>query len=61
MEITAAVIAMAHKLQLKVVAEGIETQQQLDFLKANSCEYGQGYLIAKPMPAIALKEYIVAL
>ncbi len=61
MEITAAVIAMAHKLQLKVVAEGIETQQQLEFLKANDCEYGQGYLIAKPMPAKDLKEYIKAL
>ena len=61
MEITAAVIAMAHKLQLKVVAEGIETQQQLEFLKANDCEYGQGYLIAKPMPANDLKEYIKAL
>ncbi len=61
MEITAAVIAMAHKLQLKVVAEGIETQQQLEFLKANNCEYGQGYLIAKPMPANALKDYILAL
>jgi len=50
MEITAAVIAMAHKLHLKVVAEGIETQAQLDFLKDNHCEYGQGYYIAKPMP-----------
>ncbi|MEH6346333.1 MAG: EAL domain-containing protein [Bermanella sp.] len=58
MEITAAVIAMAHKLQLKVVAEGIETQQQLEFLKTNGCEYGQGFLIAKPMPANELLNYI---
>jgi len=58
MEITAAVIAMAHKLHLKVVAEGIETQAQLDFLKDNHCEYGQGYYIAKPMPMEQLETYI---
>ena len=58
MEITAAVIAMAHKLHLKVVAEGIETQAQLDFLKDNHCEYGQGYYIAKPMPMEQLEAYI---
>ncbi len=58
MEITAAVIAMAHKLNLRVVAEGIETQEQMDFLKANRCEYGQGYLIARPMPASDLEAYI---
>ncbi|QEQ95651.1 EAL domain-containing protein [Neptunomonas concharum] len=48
MEITAAVIAMAHKLGLKVVAEGIETHDQLAFLRENSCEMGQGFLLAKP-------------
>jgi EAL domain-containing protein (putative c-di-GMP-specific phosphodiesterase class I) len=58
MEITAAVIAMAHKLNLRVVAEGIETKEQIDFLRANRCEYGQGYLIARPMPADELESYI---
>ena len=58
MEITAAVIAMAHKLHLKVVAEGIETQEQVDFLKANNCEFGQGYLIARPLPKDDLETYI---
>ena len=47
--ITAAVIAMAHKLRLKVVAEGVETQAQWDFLKKNHCDTGQGYLFGKPM------------
>jgi diguanylate cyclase (GGDEF)-like protein/PAS domain S-box-containing protein len=47
MEITAAVIAMAHKLGLKVVAEGIETPEQLAFLRENHCEMGQGYLLAR--------------
>ncbi len=58
MEITAAVIAMAHKLNLRVVAEGIETKDQIDFLRANRCEYGQGYLIARPMNAQDLETYI---
>jgi diguanylate cyclase (GGDEF)-like protein/PAS domain S-box-containing protein len=49
MEIAAAVIAMAHKLGLKVVAEGIETPAQLAFLRDNRCEMGQGYLLARPM------------
>ncbi|MFC6670111.1 putative bifunctional diguanylate cyclase/phosphodiesterase [Marinobacterium aestuariivivens] len=50
MEIAAAVIAMAHKLGLKVVAEGIETHEQLAFLRDNRCEMGQGYLLARPAP-----------
>jgi len=58
MEITAAVIAMAHKLNLRVVAEGIETKEQIDFLRANRCEYGQGFLIARPMPAEDLEAFI---
>jgi EAL domain-containing protein (putative c-di-GMP-specific phosphodiesterase class I) len=43
---------MAHKLGLKVIAEGIETEQQRDLLIAAGCDYGQGYLFAKPLPAI---------
>ncbi|EAT13012.1 EAL domain-containing protein [Bermanella marisrubri] len=58
MEITAAVIAMAHKLHLQVVAEGIETQEQIDFLKSNYCEYGQGFMIARPMPSDELERFI---
>ncbi|MES2580204.1 MAG: EAL domain-containing protein [Pseudomonadota bacterium] len=46
-----AIIAMAHKLGKKVVAEGIETQEQLDLLIAAGCDFGQGYLFSKPIPA----------
>lgn|GEM_PF-4304904 len=46
-----AIIVMAHKLGIKVIAEGIETRQQRDFLAQAGCDYGQGYLFAKPMPA----------
>lgn len=46
-----AIIVMAHKLGLTVVAEGVETKEQRDILIAANCDYAQGYLYAKPMPA----------
>ncbi|MFK7701228.1 putative bifunctional diguanylate cyclase/phosphodiesterase [Pseudomonas caspiana] len=52
--ITRAIIAMAHSLGLKVVAEGVETQAQLDFLRSNDCDEVQGYLISRPIEADAL-------
>jgi diguanylate cyclase (GGDEF)-like protein/PAS domain S-box-containing protein len=50
-----AMIMMAHKLGIKVVAEGVETQEQLDILTAGGCDYGQGYLLAKPLSAKAFE------
>ncbi len=47
--IVSAIINMAHILDLRVVAEGVETQQQLDFLREKGCDEFQGYLLAKPM------------
>jgi len=48
--IARAVIAMAHSMNLKVVAEGVETEEQFEFLKAHDCEVIQGYLISRPVP-----------
>lgn len=56
MEITSAVIAMAHNLKLKVVAEGIETAEQLAFLRRHRCDVGQGYLFDRPIPGQELIE-----
>lgn len=48
MAIMAAVIAMAHQLNLAVVAEGVETEAQAAFLERHGCEYGQGFLYGRP-------------
>ncbi|MDD1965511.1 EAL domain-containing protein [Pseudomonas putida] len=52
--ITRAIIAMAHSLGLKVVAEGVEDAQQLAFLRAHACDEVQGYLISRPVEASAM-------
>ncbi|MDG4582807.1 MAG: EAL domain-containing protein [Candidatus Competibacter sp.] len=48
--IVLAVIAMAHSMQLEVVAEGVETKEQLAFLRANQCDVMQGYYLSRPAP-----------
>lgn len=49
--VIAATIAMAHSLNLKVIAEGVEKKEQLEFLKTLGCDIVQGYLISKPLKA----------
>ncbi|MDR3004609.1 MAG: EAL domain-containing protein [Acidovorax sp.] len=51
MAISRAIIAMGRSLELKVLAEGVETAAQLEFLRRNGCDYYQGYLCSKPVPA----------
>ena len=51
MSLCEAIILMAHKLGMKVIAEGIETAAQRDKLLQAGCDYGQGYLFSKPVSA----------
>jgi len=53
-----AIIAMAHKLGIKVIAEGIETPQQLAILTAAGCDFGQGYLLSKPISGEELEKQL---
>jgi EAL domain-containing protein (putative c-di-GMP-specific phosphodiesterase class I) len=56
--IAGAVIAMARNMKLTSIAEGVETQEQLDFLRREQCDTIQGFLISRPMPALALGELL---
>ena len=56
--ITKAIIVMAHSLELKVVAEGVENEVQLAFLRAHQCDEVQGYLISSPINSAALGDLL---
>jgi len=56
--ITSTIITMAHSLQLKVVAEGVETAEQLAFLRAHNCDEIQGYWLSRPLTAEACLEFL---
>ena len=56
--IVEAIIAMAHKLDIKVVAEGIESEEQLKLLASVGCDYGQGFLFSLPVPEQKFNEML---
>jgi diguanylate cyclase (GGDEF)-like protein len=58
--ICAAILAMAKELSLSVVAEGVEFEEQLEFLRKHGCDQIQGFFISKPLPPDDLKEFILA-
>jgi diguanylate cyclase (GGDEF)-like protein len=58
--IARAIISLGHSLHLKVVAEGVETAAQLDFLKRHRCDEAQGYYFARPLPPEECARYLAA-
>jgi diguanylate cyclase (GGDEF)-like protein/PAS domain S-box-containing protein len=50
-EIVRAIVGLAHNLGLEVIAEGVETREQLDYLKVLGCEFAQGFHVSAPLPA----------
>lgn len=56
--LTEAIITVAHKLGLEVIAEGVETEDQHQLLKALGCDYCQGYLFSKPLPATEFERFL---
>ncbi len=57
--IVKAIIVMAHTLQLKVIAEGVETEQQMEFLREQGCDEIQGYLLSIPLPPEEASKFLV--
>lgn len=58
--ICAAIIAMSRQLGLTVIAEGVETQQQVEFLRSQDCDEIQGFLISRPIPAAEFEQKFLA-
>jgi EAL domain-containing protein (putative c-di-GMP-specific phosphodiesterase class I) len=60
MAITRAIIALGESLQMQVIAEGVKSEAQANFLKAEGCFLAQGFLYAKPMEPNHLDQYMAS-
>jgi EAL domain-containing protein (putative c-di-GMP-specific phosphodiesterase class I)/ActR/RegA family two-component response regulator len=56
--ITTALIQMGHNLNLQVIAEGVETEEELDFLRQHRCDAMQGFLFSRPIPAVEFEKFL---
>jgi EAL domain-containing protein (putative c-di-GMP-specific phosphodiesterase class I) len=59
-EVVRAIITIAHNLNMNVIAEGVETAEQLTRLRALDCHYGQGYLFSGPLEASAVRDLMAS-
>ncbi len=57
--IVKAIIALGHSLGLEIIAEGVETQAQADYLRALQCDVMQGYLVSRPLPVDAITHFLI--
>ena len=55
------VIALAHSMKIEVIAEGVETDEQLDFLKRQRCNQMQGYLFSRPVPPVRMAKLLASM
>ncbi|MDJ0805610.1 MAG: EAL domain-containing protein [Gammaproteobacteria bacterium] len=57
--VTSAIVALAHKLDMRVIAEGVESLEQLEFLKKQNCDQAQGFLISRPLKSHQLEQWMM--
>jgi len=57
-EVASAIISLAQKLNMRVIAEGVETEEQVDFLRKNNCDEMQGYYFSKPVSAEEIDQFV---
>ena len=57
-QIVKSIINMSHSLKMRVIAEGVETEEQMKFLENEKCDEIQGYYFSKPLPPAELKDFL---